>query len=659
MTMITADSLQPSDARQALGRLLFRVDPVRFESPLGYLCRVARAHGYDGPRWLSDLAGIPPGRFELAYRGRQLARAHRLDASEWRRMCYMPVKGRIERRTFLGQIVGAHQLNYTRPRICPCCVRDRSMWWAVWDLKLLSACPIHCCLLVDRCRSCDQKLTWHRRAVHECRCGQDLREVQPERAEDPLVSINAAIWSAAGFRREACEPEVKRVDFLPDQMNLQLDAMLRLIRFLGSVYEEGRIRRKQIRPFAELDIAVRIGIGASTMLMDWPRSFKDILRRMADEQSQGPAALNFHKVFGNFYRHLFNVLPRKEFGFLHDAFESFVAEDWNGLVRGQHRWFSDAIRKNTKWLVASEAENVAGAHSKRLGLLVQKGELAGIFFKAGRHRDECWIKRKSLEEWITKRDTERALYMTALEAKHALGLKHDTLLKLADAGIIRRALGSERFFNPNGYYFRLEDVARLKRAFEKFAVQVRTYTTPGELIALRHAIKNYLGREAGFPAVIRAVMDGALAPVGYTNRFPGILGYLFRSEDLRKYRPTQTPMPPGGFLNYREAARVLETRTEVIRGLVVHGILSSPNEYRPGLAKLAPARDVRYIAARYVDATIVAQRLGYTNRQMRSLLSNVRVSTLDVLIPGKGPKIFIPRNIAATIPLFDSHIPRR
>ncbi|MGA9668026.1 MAG: hypothetical protein WBQ94_02395 [Terracidiphilus sp.] len=474
-----------------------------------------------------------------------------------------------------------------------------------------------------------------------------------------MVTINAAIWSAAGFQQEVCEAEAKRVSFLPNQMNLQLDAMLRLIRFLGSAHEEGRIRRRQIRPFAELEIAARIGIGASTMLSAWPRSFTGILRRMANEQSQGPAALNFHKVFGNFYRHLFDVLPRKEFGFLHDAFETFVAEDWNGLVRGQHRWFSDAVRKSTKWLAANEAEIMSGMQSKKIGALVRKGEFEGIFITAGRHRNECWIKRKSFEEWITKRDAERALYMTAIEAKHALGLKHDTLLKVVARGIIRCANGNEKLFHPDGFYFHRGDVLKVTHAFERSEVQTRSYSTPGELIALRHGLKNYLGRDAGLPAVIHAVMDGTLVPVGYTDYFPGIMGYLFRSEDLRKYRPTQAPMPPGGFLNYREAACALETRTEVIRCLVNHGILSSPNEYQPGLAKLVPARDVQHFAARYVDASILAHRFGYTNHRMHRLLSEVKLPTLDILIPGKGRKVFVPRRTLSSIPVPDLYSPRK
>ena len=71
-----------------------------------------------------------------------------------------------------------------------------------------------------------------------------------------------------------------------------------------------------------------------------------------------PAALNFSEIFGNFYRHLFRVLPRSELGFLHDTFEKFVIEDWRGLIRGQHRYFSAAVRRNSPWVAAAEAERI-------------------------------------------------------------------------------------------------------------------------------------------------------------------------------------------------------------------------------------------------------------------------------------------------------------
>jgi hypothetical protein len=77
----------------------------------------------------------------------------------------------------------------------------------------------------------------------------------------------------------------------------------------------------------------------------------------------------------------------------------------------------------------------------------------------------------------------------------------------------------------------------IQRAFERADVLAREYWSPGELIALRHAVKNFLGRGPGLATVIRAVVDGNLVPIGYTVRFRGITGCLFLSEDLRRYRP--------------------------------------------------------------------------------------------------------------------------
>jgi hypothetical protein len=637
------------------GRLLFRVDPVPMESPRGYLCRVAHAHAYYGPWWLADLAGITPGRLERKDRGMQLAYVLRLETSEWLKMCYRTVKGngRHERRSFLSQVISADQLNFSHPRICPRCLCDHPVWWAIWDLKLVSACPIHRCLLIDRCPACQRRLTWHRRSVYKCRCGLDLRKVKPETAEENLVTINAAIYRAAGFFQEDCQSELRRANFLPVVADLQLDALLKLARFLGSIQEGGILRRDQIRSFAKLGTAMKIGIEAATVLSDWPGSFREMLKRMVPTQVEN-TDLNFHNVFGNFFRHLYTVLPRKEFGFLHNAFEEFVVEDWKGLVRGQHYLFAPLTRKHSQWMSAQQAETTMHVNSKRLAALVRNRELEGIFVKTGRQHTECWIRRESLKVWSAKREADLARYMSCPEAKRTLGLKHETLLKVAQAGLVRYVSGAERSFRSNGFYFLREDVSRIKHAFEKHAAHVQPYTGPGKLIALRHALKNYLGRDSGLPAAIRAVVDGRLVPVGYTKRFPGITGYLFPSEDLRKYRPVQTEMPSEGLLNFKEAASALGTRSEVIRGLVSQGILSTPNKYRVGLSKLVPAGEVQLFAEEYVDASILAEHSNETIHWVKRALRESGVPILEISVPEKGKILFLHRDIAATV-----HIPQR
>lgn len=232
--------------------------------------------------------------------------------------------------------------------------------------------------------------------------------------------------------------------------------------------------------------------------------------------------------------------------------------------------------------------------------------------------------------------------MSGPEVKRLVGLKHETLMKIVQAGLIRYSKGVDRSF-PNSFSFRREDVMRIVSTFDKWKSQTCTDVTSGSSIALRRALKNYLGRDIGLPSVIRAVIEGKLSPVGYTSAFRGIMGYLFQSGDLRQYRPTQFGIPHDGFVSFREAATLLTTRTEVIRALVKRGLLTSPNEYRNGFAKLIPTSDIECFAARYIDASILSKLPGITKHRLRCQLRNMKLPALEVPIPGKGRRLFVPR----------------
>ena len=640
-------------------RLLFRVDPLALESPRGYLCRVAQEHNYIGPLSVVRLAGLPEPALEQADGCEQISHLLRLDPEEWRAMCYRHVKGRNRhnQRLFCGERVSADDLNYGSPRLCPACLRERPIWWAVWDLGLVTACPIHRCLLFNQCPACRRKLAWQRLAVHQCRCRIDFRDLALDPADKELVAINAAIYRAAGFPLgDAAETVVADCRFPAELLELPLGPLLRLVFFVGSITEQDRLRRKQ-QYFAATNLAVAIGIGrsAATMLRDWPQPLLAVLRRMLPETAN-PAALNFSDIFGNFYRHLFCVLPRNEFGFLHEAFEQFVIEDWKGFIRGQHRYFSADVRRSSHWVSANEAEVIAHTAGGRILDLAHQGQIDAMFLKVrrGARRNECWIRRESLNQWIAARDLELARYMSRPEAKSALGLTNCTIVAVAAAGAIRYGKGPEQNFPAGCFFFHREDVLKIKEAFEKHSVPVKVYSKPGELIALRHAMKNYLGRDSGLAAVIRAVVDGSLVPIGSTKRFRGITGYLFRSDNLRKFRPVpDSTAPPEGFLNYSEAAALLGVRTDVIRGLADQGFLTASAGFRNGFARLISAKEVQQFAGRYVATSILARRFDLKNGSLSRHLKEAGTPLLAISIPaaGRGHALFLHKDVADQIQL--------
>lgn len=268
--------------------------------------------------------------------------------------------------------------------------------------------------------------------------------------------------------------------------------------------------------------------------------------------------------------------------------------------------------------------------------------------RRGGGRTEYWIRRESLNRWIANRDLELARYMSRSEAQRTLGLKNITVMAVAQAGLIRYAKGAEHYF-PAGFHFLREDVIRIKNAFEKHVAPEREYSKPGTLIALRHALKNYLGRDTGLPAVIRAVVDGDLVPVGYTKRFPGITGYLFPSELLRRYRPVSgVRLPLEEFLNYSEAGALLGVKTAVIRGLVAHGILNA-HEWRNGFAKLVPADDIQRFAEQHMSVPVLAKLLKLDFRSLRPFLRRAGTPVLTIPVIGKGQTFFVHKEMAMSL----------
>jgi hypothetical protein len=294
-------------------------------------------------------------------------------------------------------------------------------------------------------------------------------------------------------------------------------------------------------------------------------------------------------------------------------------------------------------------------HGRRVLDLVHQGKIEGRFFKVGQGgRRECWIRRESLNRWMAARDAELVAYIQRPEARRTLGLAKSAIVNVAAAGLIHHVRGPAQNFPGRCHFIQREDVMKIKHAFDKHAVPVKEYSRPAEIIALRHAVNKYLGRYAGLAAVIRSVVDGSLKPVGYTQQFPGITGYLFLSDDLRKYRPvTGIKAPPEGFLNYTEAAAMLEVDSSVIRGMVAQRIFSAPAGNRPGPSKLVRAAEIQRFAEQYVSATVLGRRFNINGTLLARYLKESGTPLINLPIPGKQREHarFLLRDVAARLPL--------
>lgn len=66
---------------------------------------------------------------------------------------------------------------------------------------------------------------------------------------------------------------------------------------------------------------------------------------------------------------------------------------------------------------------------------------------------------------------------------------------------------------------------------------------------------------------------------------------------------------------------------------------------RFGLSKLIPAGEVQQFATKYVDATALAKAWGETRHRLSCWLRQTGVPTLEIVLPGKGAKIFLRKEV--------------
>jgi len=543
-------------------QLVIRVDPVPRESPRGYLCRVAHTHRYSGPYSILQIAGVSGDDLERVKGIERISRVLRLEPEEWQAMCYRELAGRkgARPRSFGGEHIKYSDLNYMYPRLCPACLRDQPIWWAVWDLRLVAACPLHRCLLLCQCPNCKRRLLWQRPAVHMCHCGLDFRDLTTEEADRDLLAINTLIYHAAGFPLgDEVEHVLAHYCFPKEMLKLRMSTLLRLVLLLGSIRENGRLSGTHMTvdnrsPAA----ATEVCRAAVTMLRDWPGPLHETLRNMLPMDTDRPETLTFNTIFGEFYRRLFHDLPRRKVGFLRRVFEDVVMENWKGFIRGSHRrprYFSAAVMQSSYWVTLSEAARLAHASCRRILDAISQGQIESMLpTKTGNL--ECWmIKRESLHRWIAIRDIETALYMSNSEIQRTLGLGYKAVKSLAQAGLIRHVKGYNHLFS-GGYHFLREDVTKVINIFQKHTVTRRKYTGPGKLMTLRDAL-NCLGHSV-LPDLIQAADDGDLVPVHYAKLSVGIAGYIFPFEKLSRYH-RDPKILPGWLINPHPVSAILES----------------------------------------------------------------------------------------------------
>ena len=181
---------------------------------------------------------------------------------------------------------GGHQFNpcEVTPRftkICPACILELGHARAVWDIRLVVACPKHLTLLLDSCPACGKALTWIRRGLLTCSCGhcfsEDLCPPAPE-----WTSRVASLIERTLFKRDNENPDLTWFPW--EVMRLSANDLLSFLTYWTTILS------RLIEPSTDKILTYRTGFSVSVLtkvinmvgqaISEWPLSHSRAIARL-------------------------------------------------------------------------------------------------------------------------------------------------------------------------------------------------------------------------------------------------------------------------------------------------------------------------------------------------------------------------------------------
>lgn len=423
--------------------LLFRAVPYEDESLPGYILRLTDLNDYESTAWILWMAHLR----EFTRRrivslclkpkanltGLAVLSGAREDAI--RALQYQPtsiVKSRLmgDYDAF-GNSLPLYTIRIQNPKLCPLCLREQPYIRKVWDLGMVTACPIHSCLLLGGCPSCGKPFSWFRKRVCECvRCGLDWRKVEPSTVPAHELAVS---WNFHRLCGLSCGADLPSGDEGKNRLlDLDLRTFMRSLLFVASQFD-GRIDTtgKSFVPKQGNAHLHELLIKGFHVFDDFPRNFYQFLdwRRVNPGPSIGskhPNVKGWAKTFYGYKSALFMQMVAPEFDFLRNAFNDYIRQSK----------YESAL----SLVVAANAPDPSA-------------ELAALREKIGNAPEDV---------------------MSLKQAQDALGLAESSVEKLIDSGTIKAAVGRQGLSGGRVFLINRSSVEKLK-------VQLRSILTLQQL----------------------------------------------------------------------------------------------------------------------------------------------------------------------------------
>ena len=518
-----------------LNVLLRRPRPYADEDLAGYILRLSQVNCYSSPQWIYNLAEIPQYAANGNFCDRstqdfsKLAQLLSVEESTLWKMAFREHKSsKVARVNFFDRSLPTYNLSKLKAKVCPCCLAEKSYCRKIWNLIPLTVCPIHHCLLVDICPQCDRPIRWDRNSVNECKyCELDWRDIKSEILELPQTIPSHLLFTACGLGKLG-EAELQIIGKCHPILNLELEHLISLFCFFaGQLIDVGDTTGKFIsanRNNAELH---KLFLSTWDYLQDFPDGFERFLDWYKNKSSHPERDIGIARDFGNFYRRLYKNFPRQTFGFLHTAFENYLATKWDGgylnSKLGRIEMPDDCDRK---FLSGVETAKLLKMTEVWVLRSVECGTLTGRLRQMGK-RTSVLVERKSAEAYLE--NLTKAI--STEEVAKILGIGRKAVVDLIE----HKCLSAFRGRTVDGYLRWLiyhDAPVELLNRIDALLNEKADRRKIGKC-SFNLTIRRLSGSGCTIGRFVSAILDKTIVPVS-KDRGAGLKQYCFDVEDVNR-----------------------------------------------------------------------------------------------------------------------------